>query len=43
MEEREVGESGNREKKKYVDLVFESGGVKGIALVGLSPSSRAGL
>ena len=32
MEEREVWESGNREK--YVDLVFEGGGVKGIALVG---------
>ena len=32
MAERAAGESGNREK--YVDLVFEGGGVKGIALVG---------
>ena len=32
MEKRETRESGNREK--YVDLVFEGGGVKGIALVG---------
>jgi NTE family protein len=32
MSEREDGESKNREK--YVDLVFEGGGVKGIALVG---------
>jgi NTE family protein len=32
MTEREMGESDNREK--YVDLVFEGGGVKGIALVG---------
>ncbi len=32
MSERVAGESENREK--YVDLVFEGGGVKGIALVG---------
>ena len=32
MAERGTGESENREK--YVDLVFEGGGVKGIALVG---------
>ncbi len=32
MQGWEVGESGNPEK--YMDLVFEGGGVKGIALVG---------
>ena len=32
MSERVIGTNGNRER--YVDLVFEGGGVKGIALVG---------